>query len=480
MDHFMNLYEIISAYSRKQYMINLRKQQRDENEEALRRKQADRKKAQRQKEKEKDEDAHRRQMADQKRDQRQKEKEKDEDAQRSKMAEEKQSQRMRKQEQTDKTTRINNFNRAVIFGPIFTCSCCYRQLYENGVTKITEKFKDKLNTIDKMPYSKVIPSEQEIYIDIMLNGSTSLSGHYICHTCKTSLLKGKLPAMAVQNGLQLSDIPEDCELTELENNLIAQMINFQYIYQLPKSRWAATKKQMISVPVSLDTVQEVVSQLPRLPKDSGLIPVNLKRKKEYNNAHKKELIDPERTMRCLQNLKTSGHPYYQFCDDFNLDTYKERCKDQDQQGYDLLFGKDADENTTNENLGHIEELDGKHDDGTGLNVSFGNEKEDIISDIEDKGKETREDNSEMKPGDEYDVICMQCHVIKDNILTIDIKKGDGTCMQVIIDKEKDEEEIYAQKGANEKDTVREVDFLLRQLYLKAYATAKDLGYEEEF
>ena len=75
---------------------------------------------------------------------------------------------------------------------------------------------------------------------------------------------------------------------------------------------------------------------------------------------------------------------------------------------------------------------------------------------------------------------MQFHVIKDNILTIDIKKGDGTCMQVIIDKEKDEEEIYAQKGANEKDTVREVDFLLRQLYLKAYATAKDLGYEEEF
>ena len=203
MDHFMNMYEIISAYSRKQYMINLRKQQRDENEEALRRKQADRKKAQRQKEKEKDEDAHRRQMADQKRDQRQKEKEKDEDAQRRKMAEEKQSQRMRKQEQTDETTRINNFNRAVIFGPIFTCSCCYRQLYENGVTKITEKFKDKLNTIDKMPYSKVIPSEQEIYIDIMLNGSTSLSGHYICHTCKSSLLNGKLPAMAVQNDLHL-------------------------------------------------------------------------------------------------------------------------------------------------------------------------------------------------------------------------------------------------------------------------------------
>ena len=118
--------------------------------------------------------------------------------------------------------------------------------------------------------------------------------------------------MAVQNDLQLSDLPEDSQLTELENNLIAQIINFQYIYQLPNSRWGATKKQMISVPVSQDTVLEVVSQLPRLPKDSGLIPVNLKRKKECTNAHTKKLMDPGQIVRCLQHLKNSGHPFYQF------------------------------------------------------------------------------------------------------------------------------------------------------------------------
>ena len=157
------------------------------------------------------------------------------------MADEKQNQRMRKQDQVDATTRICNFRRAVLFGPIFICSCCHRKLFENGVTKITEKFKDKLNTMNKQPYSKVIPSEQEVHIDIMLNGSTSLSGLYICHTCKSSLLNGKLPAMAVQNGLQLSDLSEDNQLTDLENNLITQIINFQYIYQLPNSRWGATK-----------------------------------------------------------------------------------------------------------------------------------------------------------------------------------------------------------------------------------------------
>ena len=106
------------------------------------------------------------------------------------------------------------------------------------------------------------------------------------------------------------------------------MINFQYIYQLPKSRWGATKKQMISVPVSPDTVRETIEQLPRLPKDAGLIPVDLKRKMEY------------RIMRVLQIQKESGNPYYQFCDEINIDTYKERCRQEDKQGYELLFDLD--------------------------------------------------------------------------------------------------------------------------------------------
>ena len=130
--------------------------------------------------------------------------------------------------------------------------------------------------------------------------------------------------MAVQNGLQLAKLDDDCQLTELENNLIDQVLNFQYIYQLPNSRWGATKKQMISVPVSQDTVRETIEQLQRLPKDAGLIPVNLKRKMEYNNSHKRELIDPDKAMRVLQILKESGHPFYQFCEDPNIDTYKDR------------------------------------------------------------------------------------------------------------------------------------------------------------
>ena len=108
------------------------------------------------------------------------------------------------------------------------------------------------------------------------------------------MISNNIPAMAMVNGLQLSPIEQSCHLSELENNLIALNINFQFIFCLQKSRWAATKKQMISVPVPPEAVLATVQQLPRLPRESGLIPVQLKRKMEYNANHKREYIDPDK------------------------------------------------------------------------------------------------------------------------------------------------------------------------------------------
>ena len=48
-----------------------------------------------------------------------------------------------KNENTNSIDRINNFNRAVIFGPIFICSWCHRKLFENVVNKITQNFKQE-------------------------------------------------------------------------------------------------------------------------------------------------------------------------------------------------------------------------------------------------------------------------------------------------------------------------------------------------
>ena len=268
----------------------------------------------------------------------------------------------------DEVTRRRNFSKAVIFGPIFTCSCCSRMLYENGVKKITPKFKEAVEKKRASSYKSCI--SKEILVNITFNGSDEKSGHYICHTCKVAMLSGKLPSMAVKNGLYLSKIKEGCELTEMENNLIAKNLNFQYIYCLPKSRWSATKNQMISVPIREDAVINTLQQLPRLPKDAGLIPVELKRKLEYKGCHRKEFIDPDKIYRVLAHLKESGHPYYQFFDP--LTDFIQRCNKEDKVGYDLLFGdsneekdedmgSDTDEDSTDESNSNFssEDCDGE-------------------------------------------------------------------------------------------------------------------------
>jgi hypothetical protein len=97
---------------------------------------------------------------------------------------------------------------------------------------------------------------------------------------------------------------------------------------------------MISVPVPHASVLNTIGQLPRIPKEAGLIPVQLKRKNEYKGYHRKELIDPHKILRFLDFLKKSGHPDYQFYSD--LDEYKKRCEDQHTNGHNLIFSNPDD------------------------------------------------------------------------------------------------------------------------------------------
>ena len=53
--------------------------------------------------------------------------------------------RTQKDEQVDALERIRRFNMKVLFGPIFTCSCCHRKLFENGVSQMNEYFEEKID-----------------------------------------------------------------------------------------------------------------------------------------------------------------------------------------------------------------------------------------------------------------------------------------------------------------------------------------------
>ena len=148
-----------------------------------------------------------------------------------------------------------------------------------------------------------------------------------------------MPSMAVANNLQLNhhDRPR---LTELENQLIAYNINFQKMVLLPRSRMAAGKGRMISIPIGPSDIMSTAKQLPRLPSEAGVVPIKLKRKKEYKTHEKNEHVRPEQIFLALRYLCDADNPYYQFYD--KQETYLARCRIKDQRGLRLL-GEDMDD-----------------------------------------------------------------------------------------------------------------------------------------
>merc|ERR1712239_57033 len=115
----------------------------------------------------------------------------------------------------------------------------------------------------------------------------------------------------------------------------AKTIIFQKIYQLPKSRWTALKDRLINVPINDEDIRNTIEKMPRTPNEAGLIGVALKRKKEYKNMHKHQLINPEKLFKILNKLKLSGNKHYQFYDGF--EEYQVRCQETDPSGYDVMF-----------------------------------------------------------------------------------------------------------------------------------------------
>ena len=116
-----------------------------------------------------------------------------------------------------------------------------------------------------------------------------------------------------------------------------------------------------------------MEQMPRTPKDAGLIGVALKRKKEYKNSHKEQLIDSEKLFRMLEKLKKSGNKYYQFYDDYTQ--YQTRCKETDPMGYCVVFHDDVEDD--------VEKMDAK---ATEVQDEVLAEKEHVIDDDDNAGE----------------------------------------------------------------------------------------------
>ena len=155
-------------------------------------------------------------------------------------------------------------------------------------------------------------SEEEILSKATNNTLTPKSTEAtFCHNCLRILRSKKIPSISVNNGLFVDPIPEELQLTDLEEQFIARSLIFMKVVKLPKSRMSAVKDRIINVPMTEDDVSKTVSSLPRPLDAAGLIPVKLKRKMEMKTYHVEEYVNPNKCIDAVKKLKEIGNPFYQ-------------------------------------------------------------------------------------------------------------------------------------------------------------------------
>ena len=114
---------------------------------------------------------------------------------------------------------------------------------------------------------------------------------WVCKTCDRTLSRGNMPVQAKANNLQLSAIPhEPSDLNQLELRLISLRVTFMKMIALPSGKQRSIHGPAVNVPSRVDTICSV---LPRLPSQTELIPLKLKRKLVYRKHYMYDFISPE-------------------------------------------------------------------------------------------------------------------------------------------------------------------------------------------
>ena len=96
--------------------------------------------------------------------------------------------------------------------------------------------------------------------------------------------------------------------------------------------------KLVNVPVCEEDIANTISLLPRTPGEAGIIPIKLKRKKEYKNTHKEEYVSVPKIKAALKTLKHLGHKYYQFVKEEDVDSFENRCNDLSDEDFSYIFG----------------------------------------------------------------------------------------------------------------------------------------------
>ena len=190
---------------------------------------------------------------------------------------------------------IKQFKKKITEGPYFICIVCNRLLYKKSVIRcITSKY----------------PCQAFFKIQQSFDGK-----EYICKTCHSKVIKGKLPCQGIMNNMYVDETPSElASLEKLEQILIAKRIVFQKIVVMPKGQQKKIKGAICNVPVESD---QTCNELPRPPERSGIIMLKLKRKLQFKGHVYFQAVRPELIQQALKWLKAHNPLYKNVVLDIN-------------------------------------------------------------------------------------------------------------------------------------------------------------------
>jgi len=105
----------------------------------------------------------------------------------------------------------------------------------------------------------------------------------------------------------LSEIPPELSgLNALELRLISLRVPFMKMVALPSGKQRSIYGPAVNIPSKVDTICDV---LPRLPSQSELVTLKLKRKVAYKGHYMYDYIRPQKILDALRYLKVNNPLY---------------------------------------------------------------------------------------------------------------------------------------------------------------------------
>ena len=224
-----------------------------------------------------------------------------------------------------------------LYGAKFPCICCHKIKFANGVKLFAP------NKFDKILIEKFILLKYFEDVSFQANGSL-----WICFTCEDYIMQNKMPPTAAANCLDSVVPPNDLQLSEIENAILAPLLGFMKIIKLPNSRMPALRDRIVNIPIPLSTINKNFESLPRTLDEAKIIPVAIKRKRSYLHNYIQQFINPSKILRAINLLKQHYPPYAEMKIDFKKLAFLSNCSFDDKCEEELVQPENRDLNVEDE------------------------------------------------------------------------------------------------------------------------------------